>query len=107
MAMLQNHQRSFSTDKITFRKDQITQIITVLDIPDNRVSAKLVDIYRVMTHLQTYQHLELLKLSKEHYRKKWYRPTYKKKTEETSTNLVMKLKQKKTTLISTKNEISN
>jgi hypothetical protein len=36
--MLQNHQRSFPTDKITFRKDQITQIITVLDIPDNRVS---------------------------------------------------------------------
>ena len=36
----------FPTDKITFRKDQITQIITVLDIPDNRVGAKLVDIYR-------------------------------------------------------------
>jgi hypothetical protein len=76
----------------------------VLDIPDNRVSAKLVDIYRRNdTPAEAYQHLELLKLSKEHYRKKWYRPTYK----ETSTNLVMKLKQKKTTLISTKNEISN
>jgi ribosome-associated heat shock protein Hsp15 len=70
MAMLQNHQRSFPTDKITFRKDQITQIITVLDIPDNRVSAKLVDIYRRNdTPAEAYQHLELLKLSKEHYRK--------------------------------------
>jgi ribosome-associated heat shock protein Hsp15 len=71
--------RSFPTDKITFRKDQITQIITVLDIPDNRVSAKLVDIYRRNdTPAEAYQHLELLKLSKEHYRKKWYRPTYKR-----------------------------
>jgi ribosome-associated heat shock protein Hsp15 len=94
---LQNHQRSFPTDKITFRKDQITQIITVLDIPDNRVSAKLVDIYRRNdTPAEAYQHLELLKLSKEHYRKK-PADLQKKKTEETSTNLVMKLKQKKTT----------
>jgi hypothetical protein len=70
----------------------------VLDIPDNRVSAKLVDIYRRNdTPAEAYQHLELLKLSKEHYRKNGTgRPT-KKKTEETSTNLVMKLKQKKTT----------
>ena len=36
----------FPTDRITFRKDQITQIIVVLDIPSNRVAAKLVDIYR-------------------------------------------------------------
>jgi ribosome-associated heat shock protein Hsp15 len=27
----------FPTDKVTFRKDQITQIITVLDIPESRV----------------------------------------------------------------------
>ncbi len=60
----------FPTDKITFRKDQITQIITVLDIPDNRVGAKLVDIYRKdETLAEAFQHLELLKLSKEHYRK--------------------------------------
>jgi ribosome-associated heat shock protein Hsp15 len=59
----------FATDKITFRKDQITQIITVLDVPDNRVGAKLVDMYK---------HLELLKLSKEHYRKNGTgRPTKK------------------------------
>jgi len=69
----------FPTDKITFRKDQITQIITVLDIPENRVGAKLVDIYRRNdTPAEVYQHLELLKLSKEHYRKNGTgRPTKK------------------------------
>ena len=60
----------FPTDKITFRKDQITYIVTVLDIPDNRVGAKLVDIYRKdETPAESLEHLELLKLSKEHYRK--------------------------------------
>jgi ribosome-associated heat shock protein Hsp15 len=69
----------FPTDKITFRKDQITQIITVLDVPENRVGAKLVDIYRRNdTPAEAYQHLELLKLSKEHYRKNGTgRPTKK------------------------------
>ena len=69
----------FPTDKITFRKDQITQIITVLDIPENRVGAKLVDIYRKNeTPAEAYAHLELLKLSKEHYRKNGTgRPTKK------------------------------
>ena len=60
----------FPTDKITFRKDQITQIITVLDVPESRVGAKLVDMYRKNeTPPEVFQHLELLKLSKEHYRK--------------------------------------
>ncbi len=60
----------FPTDKITFRKDQITQIITVLDTPPNRVGAKLVDMYRKdETPAEAFQHLELLKLSKAHYRK--------------------------------------
>ena len=60
----------YPTDKITFRKDQITQIITVLDIPESRVGAKLVDIYRRNdTPAEAFAHLELLKLSKEHYRK--------------------------------------
>lgn len=60
----------FPSDKITFRKDQITHIIVVLDIPLNRVGAKLVDIYRKEeTPAESFAHLELLKLSKEHYRK--------------------------------------
>lgn len=57
-------------DKITFRKDQITYIIKVLSIPDNRVGAKLVDLYRIdETPAESFAHLEMLKLSKAHYRK--------------------------------------
>lgn len=60
----------FPSDTVTFRRDQITQIITVLDIPPSRVGAKLVDIYRKdETPPETFAHLEMLKLSKEHYRK--------------------------------------
>ncbi|WP_310557122.1 S4 domain-containing protein [Flavobacterium sp.] len=69
----------FAGDKVTFRRDQITYIISVLDIPDNRVGAKLVDIYRKdETPAVSFEHLELLKLSKEHYRKNGTgRPTKK------------------------------
>lgn len=69
----------FATDKITFRKDQIIRKIMVLDIPANRVAAKLVDIYRKdETPAESFEHLELLKLSKEHYRKNGEgRPTKK------------------------------
>ncbi|WP_395046536.1 RNA-binding S4 domain-containing protein [Flavobacterium sp.] len=69
----------FAGDKVTFRRDQITYIISVLDIPDNRVGAKLVDIYRKdETPSESFAHLELLKLSKEHYRKNGTgRPTKK------------------------------
>ena len=69
----------FATDKITFRKDQITRIITVLDVPESRLGAKLVDIYRKdETPEESFEHLELLKLSKQHYRKNGEgRPTKK------------------------------
>ncbi len=69
----------FPSDKITLRKDQIKYIITVLDIPANRVGPKLVDIYRKdETPAEAFEHLELLKLSKEHYRTKGQgRPTKK------------------------------
>lgn len=69
----------FPTDKIVMRKDQINYQITVLDIPQNRVGAKLVDIYRKdETPKEAFEHLELLKLSKEHYRAKGDgRPTKK------------------------------
>ena len=69
----------FAGDKVTFRRDQITYIISVLDIPDNRVGAKLVDMYRKdETPSESFAHLELLKLSKEHYRKNGTgRPTKK------------------------------
>lgn len=69
----------FPSDTITFRKDQITYKILVLAIPENRVGAKLVDIYRKdETPSEAFAHLELLKLSKEHYRKSGEgRPTKK------------------------------
>ena len=69
----------FATDKITFRRDQITQNILVLDVPESRVGAKLVEMYcKNETPVEVYQHLELIKLSKEHYRKNGEgRPTKK------------------------------
>lgn len=69
----------FAGDKVTFRKDQITHIITVLDVPANRVGAKLVDVYRKdETPAESFAHLEMLKLAKEHYRKTGVgRPTKK------------------------------
>jgi ribosome-associated heat shock protein Hsp15 len=69
----------FPSDKITIRKDQINYKITVLDLPQNRVGAKLVDLYRKdETPPEAFEHLELLKLSKEHYRAKGDgRPTKK------------------------------
>ena len=69
----------FPGDKITVRKDQINYIISVLGIPDNRVGAKLVDMYRKdETPAEAFEHLELLKLAKEHYRAKGEgRPTKK------------------------------
>ncbi|MCG2610456.1 RNA-binding S4 domain-containing protein [Flavobacterium sp. SM15] len=69
----------FPSDKITLRKDQINYVLIVLDIPQNRVGAKLVDIYRKdETPAEAFEHLELLRLSKEHYRAKGTgRPTKK------------------------------
>ncbi|WP_330444128.1 RNA-binding S4 domain-containing protein [Flavobacterium sp. C4GT6] len=69
----------YPTDKLTVRKDQINYKLTVLDIPPNRVGAKLVDIYRKdETPAEAFEHLELLKLSKDYYRAKGTgRPTKK------------------------------
>nr|WP_294937664.1 RNA-binding S4 domain-containing protein [uncultured Flavobacterium sp.] len=69
----------FPSDKITLRKDQINYVLTVLDVPPNRVGAKLVDIYRKdETPAEAFEHLELLRLSKEHYRARGTgRPTKK------------------------------
>lgn len=69
----------FAGDKITVRRDQINYILSVLDIPANRVGPKLVDIYRKdETPPESFEHLELLRLSKEHYRARGTgRPTKK------------------------------
>ena len=69
----------YPLDEITVRKNQIDLQLTVLDIPEHRVGAKLVDIYRKdTTPKEAYEHGELLKKAKEHYRKKGTgRPTKK------------------------------
>jgi ribosome-associated heat shock protein Hsp15 len=60
----------FAGDSIHFRKDQITYKVIVLAIPENRMGAKLVDIYRKdVTPPESFAHLEVIKLAKEHYRK--------------------------------------
>ena len=66
-------------DVITIRKNQINYKIKVNDIPPNRVGAKLVDIYRTdLTPKSEFETQELLKYSKDYYRKKGTgRPTKK------------------------------
>jgi len=73
----------YNGDKLTIRKDQINFEIEVLDIPKNRIGAKLVDIYRKdITPKEAFEKLELLKYSKDYYRKKGTgRPTKKDRRE--------------------------
>ena len=69
----------FGNELITVRKDQMNYQIEVLDIPPNRVGAKLVDLYRKdRTPKEELEKLDLLKYSKDYYRKKGTgRPTKK------------------------------
>ncbi|MCK0109113.1 RNA-binding S4 domain-containing protein [Flavobacteriaceae bacterium S0825] len=69
----------YATDVIELRKNQINYKLTVNDIPPNRVGAKLVDIYRTdTTPREAFEAQELLKYSKDYYRKKGTgRPTKK------------------------------
>ncbi|WP_081209449.1 RNA-binding S4 domain-containing protein [Salegentibacter sediminis] len=69
----------FPTDKISVRKNQIDYQIEVLDIPPSRVGAKLVNLYiNDLTPKEAFEKLELLKYSKDYYRKKGTgRPTKK------------------------------
>ena len=69
----------FPGDRISFRKNQITYQIEVLDLPQSRVGAKLVDLYRRdVTPKEAFEQTELLKYSKTYYRKKGVgRPTKK------------------------------
>lgn len=66
-------------DQIQIRKDQVDYILEVLDVPESRLGAKLVDIYRKdITPKENLEKLELLKYSKDHYRKRGTgRPTKK------------------------------
>jgi len=69
----------YPTDKIGLRKDQINYQLTVNDIPPNRIGAKLVDIYRTdTTPKEAFETQDMLKYSKDYYRKKGVgRPTKK------------------------------
>ncbi len=69
----------FPQDIIELRKDQINYRLKVNDIPESRVGAKLVDIYRTdTTPKEQFEAKELLKYSKDYYRKKGVgRPTKK------------------------------
>lgn len=69
----------FISDTIDLRKNQINYKLRVNDIPPNRVGAKLVDIYRTdITPKEAFEAQELLKYSKDYYRKRGTgRPTKK------------------------------
>lgn len=73
----------FPMDKVIVRKNQINYTFTVMDIPDSRVGAKLVDLYRKdTTPKEAFEHNELLQYSKDYYRKKGAgRPTKKDRRE--------------------------
>jgi ribosome-associated heat shock protein Hsp15 len=73
----------FSNEKISIRKNQITYEIVILDIPKSRMAAKLVDLYRKdVTPKEAFENQELLKYSKDYYRKKGTgRPTKKDRRE--------------------------
>lgn len=66
-------------DRITLRKEQINYELEVLDLPESRVGAKLVDIYRKdTTPKEAFETNEMLKYAKTYYRKKGVgRPTKK------------------------------
>lgn len=69
----------YPSDKIMVRKNQIDYSLEVLAIPESRVGAKLVAMYRKdTTPKEAFEHNELLKYAKDHYRKKGTgRPTKK------------------------------
>jgi ribosome-associated heat shock protein Hsp15 len=69
----------FPSDKISVRKKQVDYQLMVLEIPDSRVGAKIVDLYRTdTTSAEAFRHQEVQKLAREYYRKKGTgRPTKK------------------------------
>jgi ribosome-associated heat shock protein Hsp15 len=61
----------FPGDKLKVRKNQINYSLDVLDTPKSRLGAKLVDLYRKdTTPKEAFEQNELLKYSKDYYRKK-------------------------------------
>lgn len=69
----------YATDKIEFRKNQIKYQLIVNDLPESRVGAKIVNLYITdITPKDAFDAVEMLKYSKDYYRKKGAgRPTKK------------------------------
>jgi ribosome-associated heat shock protein Hsp15 len=69
----------FGNELFTVRKNQINFKIQVIGIPESRVGAKLVDLYRKdLTPKEEFEKTALLKYSKDYYREKGAgRPTKK------------------------------
>ena len=69
----------YATDKIEFRKDQVKYQLVVNDLPESRVGAKIVNLYVTdVTPKKAFDAKDLLKYSKDYYRKKGVgRPTKK------------------------------
>lgn len=69
----------YPTETIGIRKNQIDYVIQIIDIPPSRVGAKLIGLYRNdITPKENLEKLDLLKFSKDYYRKKGIgRPTKK------------------------------
>lgn len=82
-AVIKPSREVYPGDSIGVRKNQIHYSLTVLDLPDSRLGAKLIDIYRKdTTPKEAYENSELLKYSKDYYRKKGVgRPTKKDRRE--------------------------
>lgn len=69
----------YATDKIEFRKNQIKYQLLINDLPERRVGAKIVNLYITdITPKEAFDAVEMLKYSKDYYRKKGAgRPTKK------------------------------
>ncbi len=69
----------FPGDEISVRKDQITYILRVLNLPENRLGAKLVPYYvKDLTPPEAFEHKRLMRDAQLYYRKKGTgRPTKK------------------------------
>ena len=69
----------FGNELLLVRKNQINYQFKVLDLPESRVGAKIVDLYRKdVTPKAAFEKMELLKFAKDHYRKQGMgRPTKK------------------------------
>ena len=78
-AAVKPSREAFPGDRIQVRKNQVWYALEVLEIPPNRMAAKLVNLYRVdRTPNEELAQQEVLKYAKDYYRKKGTgRPTKK------------------------------